>query len=137
MAWALWRIEPVKMADRACQNVDNSCQPTDSPDRLTDPSATGNHARPPGETAMRRAIALLTLGVAIGSADPAFASEHARCSVVLKEKWLAMEIVKARLTELGFDVRGIKSETGCDKIKSVDKKGAPLRQSLEEDADRV
>jgi hypothetical protein len=84
---------------------------------------------------MRCSIALLTLGVTIGSAVPAFASEHARCDVVAREKWLAMEIVKARLTELGYDVRAIKSESGCDKVKAVDKKGA--RQSPNEDAGRV
>jgi hypothetical protein len=83
---------------------------------------------------MRRSIALLTLGVAIGSAVPAFASEHASCSVVLKEKLLAMEVVKARLTELGYDVRAIKPESGCYKVKAVDKKGAHLRQSPSEDA---
>ncbi len=86
---------------------------------------------------MRRSIALLILGVAIGSAAPALASEHATCSVVLKEKWLAMEIVKARLTELGYDVRAIKSESGCNKVKAVDKKGAHLRQSPNEEAGRV
>jgi hypothetical protein len=78
---------------------------------------------------MRRSIALLTLGVAIGSAVPAFASEHARCGMVPKEKLLAMEIVKARLTELGFDVRGIKSDDGCYKVRAVDKKDESLRQS--------
>jgi len=78
---------------------------------------------------MRRSIALLTLGVAIGSTAPAFASEHSRCSVALKEKWIAMEIVKARLTELGFDVSAIKSDDGCYKVKAIDKKDERLHQS--------
>jgi hypothetical protein len=78
---------------------------------------------------MRCSIALLTLGVANGSAVPAFASEHARCDVVAREKWLAMEIVKARLTELGFDVRDIKSDDGCYKVRAVDKKDERPRQS--------
>jgi hypothetical protein len=86
---------------------------------------------------MRRSIALLTLGVAVGFGVPAFASEHASCRVALKEKWLAMEIVKARLTELGYDVRAIKPEGGCDKVKAVDKKGAHLRQAPNEDGGRV
>lgn len=76
---------------------------------------------------MRCSIAVLTLGVAFGSAVPAFASEHTRCSMVPKEKVLAMEIVKARLTELGFDVRAIKPDDGCYKVK--DKKDERLRQS--------
>ena len=78
---------------------------------------------------MRCFIAVLTVGVAFGSAVPAFASEHTRCSMVRKEKVLAMEIVKARLTELGFDVRAIRSDGGCYKVKAVDKKDERLRPS--------
>ena len=78
---------------------------------------------------MRCSIAVLILGVAFGSAVPAFASEHTRCSMVLEEKVIAMEIVKARLTELGFDVRAIKSDDGCHKVKAVDGKGERLLQS--------
>jgi hypothetical protein len=78
---------------------------------------------------MRCSIAVLTLGVAFGSAVPAFASEHTRCSLVRKEKVLAMEIVKARLTELGFDVRAIKSDDGCYKVKAFDRKDERLPQS--------
>lgn len=76
---------------------------------------------------MRCSIAVLILGVAFGSAVPAFASEHTRCSLVPKKKVFAMEIVKARLTELGFDVRAIKDD-GCYKVKAV-KKDERLRQS--------
>ena len=78
---------------------------------------------------MRCSIAVLTLGVAFGFAVPASASEHTRCSLVPKEKVLAMEIVKARLTELGFDVRAVKSDEGCRKVKAVNKKDERLRQS--------
>ena len=78
---------------------------------------------------MRCSIAVLTLGVALGSAVPAFASEHTRCSLVPKEKVLAMEIVKARLTELGFDVRAIRPGDGCHKVRAIDKKDEHLRQA--------
>jgi len=78
---------------------------------------------------MRCSIAVLTLGVVFGSAVPAFASEHTRCSLVPREKMMAMEIVKARLTELGFDVRAIKPDSGCYKVKAVDKNDERLRRS--------
>jgi len=42
---------------------------------------------------------------------------------------MAMEIVKARLTELGFDVRAIKPDSGCYKVKAVDKNDERLRRS--------
>ena len=78
---------------------------------------------------MRCSIAVLILGVAFGSAVPAFASEHTRCSLVPREKVIAMEIVKAKLTELGFDVRAIKSDDGCHKVKAVDQNDERLPQS--------
>lgn len=91
---------------------------------------------------MRCSIAVLTLGVAFGSAVPAFASEHTRCSLVPKEKVLAMEVVKAKLTELGFDVRAVKSDDGCRKVKAVDKKDerphrSPTGMPVASDAGRV
>jgi len=78
---------------------------------------------------MRCSIVALTLGVAFGFAGPAVASEHTRCSLVPTEKVLAMEIVKARLTELGFDVRAVKPDGGCGKAKAVDKTDERLFRS--------
>jgi hypothetical protein len=46
-----------------------------------------------------------------------------------RKKALAMQIVKARLTELGFDVRAIKSDAGCYKVRAFDRKDERLPQS--------
>ena len=90
---------------------------------------------------MRCSIAVLTLGVAFGSAVPAFASERTRCSLVPGQKVLAMKIVKARLTELGFDIRAIESDDSCHKAKAFDKSDErlpryPTRTQVASDAGR-
>lgn len=73
---------------------------------------------------MRGSIAV----VVDGSAVPAFASERGRCWTAGKEKWL--DTVKARIAELGYVVRAIKSEGGYYEIKAVDFNGARIELHL-------
>jgi len=73
---------------------------------------------------MRGSIAV----VVVGSAVPVFASERGRCWTAAKEKWL--DTVKARIAELGYVVRDIKSEGGHYEIKAVDLDGAGVELRL-------
>jgi len=65
-----------------------------------------------------------TAVVVVGSAVPVFASERGRCWTAAKEKWL--DTVKARIAELGYVVRDIKSEGGHYEIKAIDFAGARI-----------
>ena len=65
-----------------------------------------------------------TAVVVVGSAVPVFASERGRCWTAAKEKWL--DTVKARIAELGYVVRDIKSEGGHYEIKAIDFNGARI-----------
>ena len=62
--------------------------------------------------------------VVVGSAVPGFASGRGRCWTAAKEKW--MDTVKARITELGYVVRDIKSEGGNYEINAIDVNGAHI-----------
>jgi hypothetical protein len=70
------------------------------------------------ENAMRGSIAV----VVVGSSVPVFAAKRGRCWTAGKEKWL--DTVKARIAELGYVVRAIKSEGGYYEISAVDFNGA-------------
>lgn len=72
------------------------------------------------EKRMRGSIAV----VVVGSSVPVFASKRGRCWTAGKEKWL--DTVKARIAELGYVVRAIKSEGGYYEISAVDFNGARI-----------
>jgi hypothetical protein len=59
--------------------------------------------------------------VVVGSAVPVCASERGRCWTAAKEKWL--DTVKARIAELGYVIRAIKSDDGCYEINALDLNG--------------
>jgi len=69
-----------------------------------------------------------TAVVVVGSAVPVFGSERGRCWTAAKEKWL--DTVKARIGELGYFVRDIKTEGGHYEIKAVDFNGAHIELHL-------
>lgn len=75
---------------------------------------------------MNRALAAMIMAIGVAAAIPAYAKDGASCGSVPKEKWLTEEAVKAKMKELGYDVRSIKPEYGCYEVKAVDKSGARI-----------
>lgn len=75
---------------------------------------------------MKKALAALTMVLGAAVAIPADAEENGRCGSVPKEKWLTQDAAKAKLGELGYEVRSIKAEHGCYEAKAVDKNGVRL-----------
>ena len=75
---------------------------------------------------MKKALAASIMLLSAVVAIPAYAEENGRCSSVPKEKWLTQDAAKAKLAELGYDVRSIKAEHGCYEAKAVDKNGVRL-----------
>ena len=54
---------------------------------------------------------------------PFAAQAEERCSETPKDQWMSVEQVRAKATELGYDVRSIKVEDGCYEAYAIDKDG--------------
>jgi hypothetical protein len=76
---------------------------------------------------MRHILRLVAVAAVIGAASPALASGSATggsiCADVPRTLWLPHQTVKAKLTEIGFDVRGMKAKSNCYEVKGTDKLG--------------
>jgi hypothetical protein len=53
------------------------------------------------------------------------------CPSYPKEQWMSEDAVRAKATEMGYQVRGIKEEDGCWEVKGVDSKGAKVEVYLD------
>jgi hypothetical protein len=73
---------------------------------------------------MRHTLTLTAIALLI-SAAPALASDDgAHCLAGPGAKaWMSQEAVRARLANLGFDVRHVRPEDGCYKVKAYDRIG--------------
>ena len=60
-------------------------------------------------------IAALSLPFAAQASD--------KCGDVPQDQWLSIEQVRAKATELGYDVRKVKVEDGCYDAYAIDKNG--------------
>lgn len=63
-------------------------------------------------------IVVATLLISASFAGIARAESSASCDVA-KDKWLSEAAMKAKATELGFDVRQIKVENGCYEVYGI------------------
>lgn len=57
---------------------------------------------------------------------PALADDHGRCGNVPQKDWMKIEQVTAKMTERGYDVRGISADHGCWEVEARDKDGGRL-----------
>ena len=74
---------------------------------------------------MRKMLQLSAIVLAMGAAAPAFAEEgSASCGNAPREKWMSEEAIKAKGTEMGYEVRRVKAEDGCYELYVIDKNGA-------------
>ena len=73
---------------------------------------------------MRKLLTFLCLGATLGAATPVMAGEDGRCGNTPRDKWLSEAAIKAKVGELGYEVRKIEAEKGCYEIKATDKNGA-------------
>jgi hypothetical protein len=72
---------------------------------------------------MRRMLPYAALILTAAAAAPALA-EEANCGSAPREQWLSEEAIKAKGTEMGYEVRRVKAEGGCYELYAVDKSGA-------------
>lgn len=73
---------------------------------------------------MRNIMALTALSLVIGTAAPALASEeHSACGSAPREQWLSEEAIKAKASELGYQVRRVKIEDNCYEVYAIDPQG--------------
>lgn len=49
----------------------------------------------------------------------AHAEEGGKCGSIPQDKWMTKDALKAKATELGFDVRQIKVEDGCYEVYGI------------------
>ncbi len=68
------------------------------------------------------ASALLTAAVA----TPALADDYSRCGNVPRDRWMKIEQVVAKVSERGYEVRGISADDGCWEVKVRAKDGSRL-----------
>jgi hypothetical protein len=72
---------------------------------------------------MRNIMAFTALTLAIGVAAPALASEIPACGSAPRDQWMSEEAIKAKATELGYQVRKVKVEDNCYEVYGIDQKG--------------
>ena len=75
---------------------------------------------------MRRTLTILCFGAVLTAATPLLASESGRCGDTPREQWLPEATIKAKVTELGYEVRKIETDDGCYEVKATDKNGAKV-----------
>jgi hypothetical protein len=69
---------------------------------------------------------MLCFGAVLTAASPLLASESGRCGNTPREQWLPETAIKAKVAELGYEVRKIESAKGCYEVKGTDKNGAKI-----------
>ena len=61
-------------------------------------------------------IVVTTLLAAAVFGGVAHAEEEGKCGSVPQDKWMSTDAMKAKATELGYDVRQVKVEDGCYEV---------------------
>jgi hypothetical protein len=75
---------------------------------------------------MRNILKFVALASIIGFAAPALASGdkgNSPCGNTTRTPWLSQQTVKAKLTEIGFDVRRLEAQRNCYNVAAIDKLG--------------
>lgn len=75
---------------------------------------------------MRTIFALAVLAAAIGIATPTLAENNPACGAMPREQWMSEAAIKAKATELGYQVRKVTIEDNCYEVYGVDDKGGKV-----------
>ena len=76
---------------------------------------------------MNKLIALSLITVASFAGFAQAEDESTKCDAP-KDKWMTEEAMKAKATEMGYDVRQVKVEDGCYEVYAIDAKGQKVEQ---------
>jgi hypothetical protein len=75
---------------------------------------------------MRAFLKFILLASILGIAAPALANggeNKGQCGNITRTPWLSQQTVKAKLTEIGFDVRRLEAQRNCYNVAAIDKLG--------------
>ncbi len=75
---------------------------------------------------MRAVLKFMLLASILGLAAPALANggeKKEQCGNATRTPWLSQQTVKAKLTEIGFDVRRLEAQRNCYNVAAIDKLG--------------
>lgn len=73
---------------------------------------------------MKTTLLTATLLAALVPAGAALADDDDRaCGNAPRDQWMSEDALKARVTELGYQVRGIDTDDGCYEVYAVDGNG--------------
>jgi len=73
---------------------------------------------------------LLSVATVVMMAAPAFA-EGISCNSPAQDQWMSEADLTAKLVAQGYDVKGIKIESGCYEIKALDASGARVEIAVD------
>ncbi|TSD83406.1 PepSY domain-containing protein [Mycobacterium sp. KBS0706] len=76
---------------------------------------------------------LMTTGLiamCLAATAPAFADDDPSCGDAPRAQWMSQDAAKAKLKDLGYEVRRIKPENGCYEAYALDKAGAKVEVFL-------
>jgi hypothetical protein len=80
---------------------------------------------------MRFFIATGLMALSLAGTAPAFADDDAAdCGDAPRSQWMSEDAAKAKLKDLGYDVRRIKPEKSCYEAYAFDKAGAKVEVFL-------
>ena len=71
---------------------------------------------------------LLALPLFLALAPAAYATD---CGSASKDQWMSMEAIKAKATEMGYQVRSVKVEDGCYEAYALNAKGERVEVYLD------
>ncbi|PLX39416.1 MAG: PepSY domain-containing protein [Hyphomicrobiales bacterium] len=74
---------------------------------------------------MRKIVLATVAAFTVIGSTAAFASgDEAKCTSAPRDQWMSEEAVKAKVMEMGYEVRRVKVEDGCYEAYAIDKNGA-------------
>ncbi len=70
---------------------------------------------------MKKLIILAASTAMLALSTPAMASSHEGGCATVKGEWMSEDAIKAKATELGYEVRRVKKEDGCYEVYGIGK----------------
>ena len=80
---------------------------------------------------MRTILTFSSLALAVTAAAPALASDDAKCGNAPRDQWMSEDAIKAKGTEMGYDVRRVKVDDGCYELYAIDNDGTKVELYLD------
>lgn len=72
---------------------------------------------------MKITLLTATLLAALVPAGAALADDDRACGNAPRDQWMSEDALRARATELGYQVRGVDTDDGCYEVYAVDGNG--------------